>query len=340
MENQFSQDAALVNEFLVESQELLHGMDQDMVALESAPQNDELLNRIFRALHTIKGTSGFLGFAPMVRLAHHAEEVLNHLRRGEIALTRPRIDALLAARDQLNGMLADVRNGGLQEYEIAGLLAQLEAAALVQASDNVPKRESAPLDGPQAANSSTPFRSPVADSQAKSGGTAAGSMVLLEEQKKQLNHWTFEILATDLNERSLAQAEQGHFDGYSTRNLPERFKQYFSAKDGNFQVVAEVKANVKFERVNLSDSSRMSTMRGMDVVLCCNVLIYFDSASKREVIGHFYGALLSHGYLFLGHAESLYGVNEDFRLVHLTGCTAYVKATNASIASERRTTAP
>ena len=81
MDNEFSQDPALVQEFLVESEEGLQRMDQDMVALETSPQDAELLNRIFRALHTIKGTSGFLGFEPVVRLSHRAEDVLNDCAR-------------------------------------------------------------------------------------------------------------------------------------------------------------------------------------------------------------------------------------------------------------------
>ena len=69
----------------------------------------------------------------------------------------------------------------------------------------------------------------------------------------------------------------------------------------------------------------MAFMKGIDVILCCNVLIYFDVMSKRRVIQHFYNNLLPHGYLFLGHSESLYGVSEDFRLVHLPSATAYVR---------------
>ncbi len=86
-----------------------------------------------------------------------------------------------------------------------------------------------------------------------------------------------------------------------------------------------VKSKVAFSRVNLLDDKRMSTLKGMDVIVCCNVLIYFDIASKRRVIQNFYDSLLPHGYLFLGHAESLYGVNDEFHLVHLPSATAYVK---------------
>lgn len=127
MNNEFAHDKALVNEFLTESEELLQRMDQDMVELEAAPDNSELLNRIFRALHTIKGTSGFLGFEPLVRVSHSAEDILNSLRRGEIQLNRRIIDGLLAARDQLVSMLRDIRSEGLKEYQIDGLLASLEA---------------------------------------------------------------------------------------------------------------------------------------------------------------------------------------------------------------------
>lgn len=127
MDNDFLQDPAMIQEFLAESEELLQRMDEDIVALESTPEDGELLNRIFRALHTIKGTSSFLGFEPVVRLSHRAEDVLNNLRRGTIKLSRPMMDALLSARDQLGRMLADIRLGGLQHYEIDDLLSELEA---------------------------------------------------------------------------------------------------------------------------------------------------------------------------------------------------------------------
>ena len=73
----------------------------------------------------------------------------------------------------------------------------------------------------------------------------------------------------------------------------------------------------------------MALMKGMDVIFCCNVLIYFDTASKRQVIQHFFENLLAHGFLFLGHSESLYGVSEDFHLVHMPSATAYAKGQSA-----------
>jgi two-component system, chemotaxis family, sensor kinase CheA len=123
---EFYQDPALVQAFLIESDELLQAMDQDLVELENAPESEDLVDRIFRALHTIKGTAGFLGFHPIVKLGHRAEDVLNSLRRHEIHVSQRIMDALLAARDQLGKMLIDLREGGLKpQYDIEALIAEL-----------------------------------------------------------------------------------------------------------------------------------------------------------------------------------------------------------------------
>jgi chemotaxis protein methyltransferase CheR len=150
--------------------------------------------------------------------------------------------------------------------------------------------------------------------------------LLTLEEAGQLNGWGVEILATDLNDRSLVQAQQGIYSNYSTRNLnPALRNKYFTAQEDKYQANALTRSNVTFSRLNLTDDSRMTFMKSMDIIFCCNVLIYFDLASKRRVIQHFYNNLLPHGYLFLGHSESLYGVSDDFRLVHFPGTTAYVK---------------
>lgn len=152
------------------------------------------------------------------------------------------------------------------------------------------------------------------------------SMVLQEEAEKRLKGWTIEVLATDLNERSLAQAKNAVYGNYSTRHLTPYYRQkYFTVAGDQLQVQASARNGVSFSRLNLSDDARMTFMKSMDVIFCCNVLIYFDLASKRRVIQHFYSNLLPHGYLFLGHSESLYGVNDEFRLIHLPGATAYTK---------------
>ena len=125
MAQELEQDASLLQDYLTECDELLQNLDRDLVALESAPEDKELLNSIFRAFHTVKGTSGFLGFTHIVELTHHAEDVLNVLRKGERNVTRPTMDALLGTLDQLREMVGDVRGGEPHTYEIEHLLHDL-----------------------------------------------------------------------------------------------------------------------------------------------------------------------------------------------------------------------
>ena len=183
MDNDFLLDPAMIQEFLTESEELLQGMDQDMVTLESTPHDAELLNRIFRALHTIKGTSGFLKFEPVVRLSHRAEDVLNALRRGEVQLSRRMMDALLAARDQLGHMLSDIRAGGLQQYSIDSLLAELAAIQKpIAAAEQLPSTPSASANSPAAEVSSAPATHPI-----QTPGASATGLPVPASQKPDVN---------------------------------------------------------------------------------------------------------------------------------------------------------
>jgi chemotaxis protein methyltransferase CheR len=153
------------------------------------------------------------------------------------------------------------------------------------------------------------------------------SMFLLEEKEKLLKDWAFEIQATDLNDNSVEKARGGVYGDYALRNTPELYKRkYFvPAERSHLKVKDEVKARITFTRLNLNDDSRMLFMKGMDLIFCCNVLIYFDEVSKKRVVQHFYSNLMPNGCFFLGQAESLFQVNNDFRLVHLPGTTLYRK---------------
>ena len=142
MSQQIEQDAALLQDYLTECEEYLQQLDQDLVTLESSPEDAELLNRIFRGFHTIKGTSGFLGFTQIVELTHHAEDVLNILRKGERKVTRRVMDTLLAALDQLRRMIRDVRDGASHEYELEGLVQDLHG--ILQSDSGAHSDEAAP----------------------------------------------------------------------------------------------------------------------------------------------------------------------------------------------------
>ena len=153
------------------------------------------------------------------------------------------------------------------------------------------------------------------------------AMFLMEEKEKLLKDWIFEIQATDLNDNSVEKARAGVYGDYALRNTPELYKRkYFEPAEGNkLRVKDEVKTRITFSRLNLNDDSRMVFMKGMDLIFCCNVLIYFDEVSKKRVVQHFFSNLMPNGCFFLGQAESLFLVNADFRLVHLPGTTVYRK---------------
>jgi len=158
------------------------------------------------------------------------------------------------------------------------------------------------------------------------------AMLMMEDSAGPLKGWTWEIIATDLNDRSLARAKEGIYDSYALRNTPAHFQQkYFEPRDEKFAISEDVKRRVAFSRLNLRDESKLLFMKSNDVICCANVLIYFDGESKSRVVSHFYNNLLPGGYLFLGHAESLYGVSDDFHLVHFPGATAYLRPPPAPV---------
>jgi len=128
-------------------------------------------------------------------------------------------------------------------------------------------------------------------------------------------------------EHSLAHAHAGVYGDYSVRNVNTHYRQrYFVPVENQLRIGPEARKTITFSRLNLLDAPHMALMRNMDVIFCANVLIYFDLQSKRSAIEQFHSSLQPHGYLFLGHSESLYGVTDKFKLVHFPSATGYAKA--------------
>jgi two-component system chemotaxis sensor kinase CheA len=139
----------VLDEFAIETAELLEGVNEDLVNLESGG-DDDLVNRVFRAFHTIKGTCGFLGFIQAKDVAHVAEDLLNQLRNGEIQPHGGMIDVLLESSDWFGNFLEDVKQRQEQEYEIEPLLERLRAANNGQAkAPEAAPEEAAPAETAQ-----------------------------------------------------------------------------------------------------------------------------------------------------------------------------------------------
>ncbi len=116
----------IINDFIIESSELLEGLDQSLVDLEERPNDTELLNVVFRSVHTIKGAAGFLGFTQMVETAHTTENILNKMRQGEIIATPSIIDVILNAFDTIKALLNNIKMGESEkELDISNVITQL-----------------------------------------------------------------------------------------------------------------------------------------------------------------------------------------------------------------------
>jgi two-component system chemotaxis sensor kinase CheA len=120
-----AEDQELIDGFLAETCELLEKLDDDLVALEKAPGDTEIMNRIFRSIHTVKGSSSFLGFDLLVKVTHKTEDVLNRLRKGELAVTSEIMDVILAATDLVKLLVGDIKADEIQDREIDSTIAKL-----------------------------------------------------------------------------------------------------------------------------------------------------------------------------------------------------------------------
>ncbi len=118
---------AIIKEFLAESAENLDQMDQDLVVLEKDPANQEVFSRIFRTIHTIKGTCGFLAFGKLEAVTHSGETLLSHLRDGTLEISPEVTTTLLAMIDAVRELLSAIdATGGEGDGDYSGLIVDLE----------------------------------------------------------------------------------------------------------------------------------------------------------------------------------------------------------------------
>lgn len=117
----------IVESFLVESRELFEALDHDLLELEQNPTNTALIDQIFRAVHTIKGTSGFLSLEQLSLLAHHFEDVLNRLRRGTIEIRPGMMDVMFAAFDQMKVLLHQIETRTMETLDLDALQQTLKS---------------------------------------------------------------------------------------------------------------------------------------------------------------------------------------------------------------------
>lgn len=162
-----------------------------------------------------------------------------------------------------------------------------------------------------------------------SAGCATGeevySVAILVLESGLFGDWDVRVFGSDISRRVLQTARRGVYGKHSFRGVPPHYRSrwFTEAKDGKLEVKPEVRALTFFGQINLLDEDMLAVVGEVDVILCRNVLIYFDQAARRRVVRAFFHKLVEGGYLLLGHSESLMNLSTDFELVHLEGALVY-----------------
>lgn len=131
----FESDPSLINDFIAEANEHLETMESALLRLAADPSNQELLNTVFRPVHTIKGASQFMGFAKIVALSHKLEDLLDLLRQGQKSSSSAIVETLIIARDRIAMLVADLAGSQTEETPVDDLLAHLEQLIQGNATD-------------------------------------------------------------------------------------------------------------------------------------------------------------------------------------------------------------
>jgi len=167
-----------------------------------------------------------------------------------------------------------------------------------------------------------------------STGEEAYTLAIILLRSPQLRGWELEVIATDLSQRALSRARRAVYSQGSFRDMERMvLERYFSPSPGSdpmetWEVKPEVRAVVTLGRLNLWNGVEMGMVGQVDVILCRNVLIYFDREGKKRVIDNLHDRLRPSGFLLLGHSENLLHLPTRFEAVSLMHDLVYRRAPN------------
>jgi len=134
--------------------------------------------------------------------------------------------------------------------------------------------------------------------------------------------FSFKIIASDLSFQSLVKAKSGLYSAQTIQSIPLKYRKYLDQIDDNFVIKNEIKSLINFDYHNLAHENGH---KNIDIIFCRNVLIYFDEDSLKGVVNRFYQSLANQGYLFIGHSESLIGLNTKFQFLKTNWGNVYGK---------------
>ncbi|MCK4944663.1 MAG: chemotaxis protein CheW [Alphaproteobacteria bacterium] len=173
----------LVQEFLTETSESINALDIDIVRLEQNPNDKDLISRIFRLVHTIKGTCGFLGLPRLEKVAHHSENIMGRYREGSLQITEETVSLIFEAIDRIKTIVAGIAATGTEiEGDDEELIAKLDAVYKSKSETNLPVKEESVLE-PVDAESATP---PSANDSTKNADSAQTALPSKSVEEKTL----------------------------------------------------------------------------------------------------------------------------------------------------------
>ena len=251
----------IISEFITEAVESLDKIEPLFVELEQKGQDQDMLNDIFRSMHTIKGAAGFLGFQPIVDLAHSAENIMKKLRDGEIPLNKQLMDALLKSVDMLRSLLEQLKEKGSVEEDVSLLVKELETAlsASILVENNVE-------DAPSSAKSVMP-----AEQETKTSDLAENSAP---------------VTAGEKHENSRISAEEPKKTPETVQTTESAIKQAQTSSDAALQS-KEVESGQKTKetalnlRVDVSRIDKVMDLTG-EVVLIRNRLLNISTSYQQK----------------------------------------------------------
>lgn len=170
---------------------------------------------------------------------------------------------------------------------------------------------------------------------ASTGQESYSIAMLLAELGVQLSGVRVDLVATDFASHALNRARRGLFTQIEVqRGLPERYlRQFFINTPEGYRLADDIRRRVSFRELNLLESFR--SLGQFDVILCRNVLIYFDSITKKDVLDRLYSALTPGGYLFLGATETAFGLTERLVRIPDVPTSLHVRREDVAVAEDR-----
>jgi len=236
----------LLSEFLTETSENLAVLDVELVKLEQNPNDMELLGNIFRLVHTVKGTCGFLGLPRLESVAHAGENILGKLRDGELVASPEAVTAVLECLDRIRSIMSDL--------EAAGSEPEGDDSALIQRLNHNAEGGAAPAAAPAAAKPAAPAPTPKSQPKAQTVAAKSGNAQSIYEQIGGMG--TIDAVVEVMFSRVMGDLRLKQlFDGVNVDRLQGRMRDYLAMICGGPN---------SFGKLDLKQPHAAAVGRGMD----------------------------------------------------------------------------